>query len=85
MAIAACVTANKHLEWEGEDMTKLTEEQKLIAKAAKALHRLGAMADRYDSVIRLPESCDLATAFEVKHECLAYCNRQGISVMGENQ
>ena len=64
-------------------MTRLTEEQKLIAKAARALHRLGAIADRHDVTIQPPESCDLATAFEVKHECLAYCNRQGISVMGE--
>jgi hypothetical protein len=62
-------------------MHSMTDEQILIVKAAKSLHKLGAMAARFDAVARSQESCNLATAFEVKHELLAYCNRNGISVV----
>ena len=64
-------------------MQKLSDEQKLIIKAAKSLHQLGTLSTRFDNVARPKESCYLATAFEVKHELLAYCNRNGISVIGE--
>lgn len=66
-------------------MQQLTDEQRLIVKAAKSLHQLGTMSTRFDSVARSQESCNLATAFEVKHELLAYCNRNGISVIGEKE
>jgi len=62
-------------------MHSMTDEQILIVKAARSLHQLGAMAARFDAVARSQESCNLATAFEVKHELLAYCNRNGISAV----